>query len=653
MDRPIDSILPFKTKEGYGAMNLNGDILAPPKFSRVNSYKDGMIRLVSLDKEKGSKMEAIIDNKGNYVLELDEYECRILGAGCYYKNRGGSLTAYKYDGKESTKIYSCKDCDFIYNKLNDQLIVSWLSFKQKNKKIQTYILNANGEKIYDASGFTYPLRSLTNVNRATRKVNELPYYQYKTKIDEEEYTVVKPSGKVIYNNLRQELKFEDGISACIQESGESAIIDQRFSEVIPFKSSFHEMKILRDLHPKISKGLLLVSAKKNNKYGIIDIDQNIVMPFIHDRPLDIKNGFIHTTNGSGLDIFLNAKGDTLIRASQNFPKDALRNEEIRGAGYIRIINENGKYGMVDLTGSIIVPFQFDYLSKISSSKSMVFFQGDESGYLHENGQELNRFRDRPVLSDIQYGNGVKVITQPYKREMEDTLPCAATARISIGNIAKLRYQITDSLGNVLSENSYDGVGFTSEKLTMVQENCSTKILDPNLRSVLEEEVTFFTNFFEGKAIAMKDNQWALINDKGEALTDYTFNFMEGEEDYELEKTNLYTKKGMLLTIEMGGIPKFRHGSLLVLKGRKFGLIDTDGKVLIETLYDNLFPMEDGMFYMAIKDGKYGIFKSDGTVIMEVEYERIEFDTSKREALFIKNGISGYHYIDRLEVNPKL
>ena len=129
----------------------------------------------------------------------------------------------------------------------------------------------------------------------------------------------------------------------------------------------------------------------------------------------------------------------------------------------------------------------------------------------------------------------------------------------------------------------------------------------------------------------------VINEKNEEIyTDY--NNVEALENYD-ENNNLWYEDG-IFRVEQDG---------------KYGVIDTNGKLLVSPEYDSIEALQGvDKVLLTEKNGKFGIIDNVGTVIIDNNYKKIEPISSKYEDGFIveaengKYGVISYTKTTELE-----
>lgn len=109
------------------------------------------------------------------------------------------------------------------------------------------------------------------------------------------------------------------------------------------------------------EGLLIV--KKENKEGAIDRLGNVIIPVIYDF-IKIQNGYVFARENDDVWL-LNKQGKKLLKVSNGQEKrgsmikgSTLGNIEFNPLGFLKT-PINGKYGVVDSNGKLILPYEYD------------------------------------------------------------------------------------------------------------------------------------------------------------------------------------------------------------------------------------------------------------------------------------------------------
>jgi len=190
------------------------------------------------------------------------------------------------------------------------------------------------------------------------------------------------------------------------------------------------------IKPNIYGGLILT---KNNKDFFFEDDGKIAVNGLLGRILWYGHGTVWSTNEKGISIVNNGKhtsafipdGQVIHTASIHDPigvhyNDSVKYFDIEGQqiggvySYIGmpsakpysayrfkngkcIVNQNGKWGMIDRTNKILIPFEYDWLVQSSTLDVLVAKRDNQYGLIDTANTIILKFRDRK-LRGFNYQN---------------------------------------------------------------------------------------------------------------------------------------------------------------------------------------------------------------------------------------------------------
>ncbi|TGL52279.1 WG repeat-containing protein [Leptospira kemamanensis] len=294
-----------------------------------------------------------------------------------------------------------------------------------------------------------------------------------------------------------------------------------------------------------------IQAKKNGKFGFIDLKENVVMDFEFSFIGDFHDGYAVFREGEdrkGPRGFLNKKGDLLggkyYDMTYNFQN---------GYGAVEL---NRKYGLIDRTGKIVVPIQYDLITGIHNGWA-VFKREEHQGLVNAQGIEKKFVHDKYDLRGYFYA----------------------------GTIVFKHYQksgIMDSNFNVIIPPIYDYLGNFQEGLVRFELGDKWGFLDQKGKVVIEAKFDSEYDFEEGYATVEIEKKSGIINQKGEYLI---------EPKYE-------------------SISNFENGLAVVQEDGKKGFINRNGEWVVPPVFQSLTRFREGVFTFAL-DGKWGFVNLRG------------------------------------------
>ncbi len=234
--------------------------------------------------------------------------------------------------------------------------------------------------------------------------------------------------------------------------------------------------------------------------------------------------------------------------------------EIQAYNYLKY-KEDGKEGVIDRQGNIIIEAQYDEII-IPNPEVDIFVcytNEEKNKILNSSGEELYTNYDnvdviklKNIISVLSYEKNVLV----YEK---DGL-----------------YGLLDFNGKELTKNIYDSI--------------------ENLQST------------EGKFLVSKNNKYGIINLNGKILVDIEYDQIQTDKYYSEEYN--YTKSGFIVSNRTD-------------EGYKYGYIDYKGKIILDVEYSEIVRITDNeeIYLIAAKNGQYGLYKKAKELI-KPEYQSI-------------------------------
>ena len=212
------------------------------------------------------------------------------------------------------------------------------------------------------------------------------------------------------------------------------------------------------------------------------------------------------------------------------------------------------------------------------------------------------------------------------------------ARIKIGE----KYGFVDKTGTFITNPQYDWASSFSDGFAVIQQGDLYGYINTDGKIAINPQYDEAYSFGNGYAIVVVGENWGIIDEAGK----YVINPQYGAEYYDTysiayELSNADNVKKVLLPamknekygyIDIKGntVIDFQfdstsgfdeNGYALVSVGSKVGLIDKKGKYILNTVYDDLWLLEDDL-YCFCENNKYGLIDTDGTEIAAPQFDSI-------------------------------
>jgi len=376
------------------------------------------------------------------------------------------------------------------------------------------------------------------------------------------------------------------------------------------------------LNPIDEEGMIL--AQLNEKYGYIDIRQNILIPFDYDD-ISVFSEELAPAKKNGKYGYINRKGELIIP----FQYDDERHFYKSG---LSKVSKDGKWGFINKKGEQVVPIQYSQVDCHKMETEFIFvFDNNKWAIFNNKGKQLTDF-----IYDEIYGtaNNFDYFNEKYLFK--------GLLLVRKGN--QFRYlnrdlKIIADFGYYSKAEPISEYGFAIVK----KENCYGiidsigKIVIPFEYSLIEHPRQQYQGFYD-EFYVKKAGKYGILNEMAELISDISYDSFERDYCKIKDSTQVIfiSKKGkrfgiinligkITLPVEYEKINQFEGNSTTIAKkDGLFGLINSSGEIKIPFIYQNIISYKDWDYCILQKDKFYGVIdKQSLQVIFPMEYQDIE------------------------------
>lgn len=380
---------------------------------------------------------------------------------------------------------------------------------------------------------------------------------------QETQTVAMPIGQSqqpdVNKNVREEIVEKDGLFAFRGKGGKYTI---------PFDYTYLNRDWLKNNF----------IAVKNGKYGIINEDNQIVLPFEYDLISAEPRKYYIVKKGISYALFHdNGKWMTPLIYQSIKTKNAV--------GYF-FVKENSKIGLLDTTGAILISPQYKDITLIPSSTMINTGEANDRFIVTATNNYkgvVNRLNEikLPIQYDsINQVHGDFCVVKwkskwgAFNKNYELIVPMEYDRLENLGRNANYisivskngKYRLVNIQGRQINESAYDAMTLCSYSFVCTVVQGKKGLLDANGKVILPNEFVEIDpfNFENGpyRVFAKKDKLLAMFDEAGTRITNYEFE----EFRYHLLKN-----------------------TFSVRKNNKWGLINLNGKVIKDFVFDSIYP----------------------------------------------------------------
>ena len=282
--------------------------------------------------------------------------------------------------------------------------------------------------------------------------------------------------------------FDNGYAA-IKIGDKMGVINKQGDIVAPIDYIFH---VNFNSSHFISYAIMIEErmrlAKKVNdkkKFGYIDKDGKEVIPFIYDGATSFSNGLALVSKNCRKPgcMYIDKAGKVVLSFDDYFSNYGLYSEE-----GLALIGKNGKWGLMDKTGTIVTDCMYDKVEGYSEGYYQVMRNG-KAGFVDKKGKEAIPCKYDATL---KFQDGVANVCIDWDEN---------------------KWSMIDTDGNILIQKCND-IGDFYEGVAVVRKNDRSGYVDKTGKEVIPLIYESAQCFSEGFAAVKKEGLWGYIDKNG-------------------------------------------------------------------------------------------------------------------------------------------
>ncbi|HLW31904.1 MAG TPA: WG repeat-containing protein [Aequorivita sp.] len=346
-------------------------------------------------------------------------------------------------------------------------------------------------------------------------------------------------------------------------------------------------------------------VKKNGKYGIIDETGKELFYTNYGRIDRFYNDYaiVYTKpeNGEIKVGIIDKNGHEVVPAIYQWLEHVYNFSEGMAA-----MAQNRKYGFVDTTGKVVVPFKYDKVESFINGIAKVWVGWRYVGYINRKGEEII-----PADFEAMDQANLRRYHNKYIIGLRDSI-----------------YHVFDYSGKEIDSLNYERVGEfdANDKSFLVSTNGKWGSLDSNFQVKIPIEYESLEIIFPDKIAASQNNKIGIIDREGKAISSFIFDWIAPFQDRYMnglalvgigEKTGLINGYGnLIIPAEYDEIGEFSYGLAIVRKNDKYGFANLKGREIVPTIYDKIEPFNGFSAEVTLKGETYLIDGSGHRIIQE-------------------------------------
>ena len=362
-------------------------------------------------------------------------------------------------------------------------------------------------------------------------------------------------------------------------------------------------------------------VEKDNLFGLVNEDGDLILPPKYDKIFDFRNGLyvIWKNNKAGL---INKKSEEIFSPQFDNAKNFTYSKKIR-------ISKEGKYGLTDYDGNIVIDLIYDELEFQCEELN----EGTGYGRINDKYYLFKDFTIQDVDFPIEkvilgvnytlfqtdnkwgiYDKDLNLILEPKIEEYEFSKSNKEPVPVKING----KWGLLDDDGNFFISAEYNKVPiyqFCSDGLYLVERDNKFGIIRKDKK--LAPEIVLPIEYDE--IIKISDCIWEIK--KGEF-----YGLLGFRTSYGNNKSFLYNVPAIYESIDTRGLKELNKDiwkkEVKIKKDDQWGIIDNIGNIIIEPIYTEVSEFQHD-FAIVNKDGKLGIFHKTKGLILKPELDDIK------------------------------
>jgi len=366
--------------------------------------------------------------------------------------------------------------------------------------------------------------------------------------------------------------------------------------------------------------ILIPSMLSNHKWGAVDVDHNIVIPYKYNSVNFYSYGY-YLVELNGKKGLFNTVGKQMLP----FEYDVI----VPLTKSLFKVLVNGKIGVVDSLNNEILPIEFN----------TVFYKKDRKTFIVSNKKKYSVYSIKGNKITSSYFDNITFYGDKYFLFQKD-----------------IKFAIYKGVASLDKLTFYDDI-VRKGNIFLIRDDDDWGALDSNCKRVLKPKYSSVELIENSKFFKVrKRNEYAFFNLEGKRITRFDFNdpfYFLGDNICWTQIDSSWYKYDFLKTegeyLNFTKLIDTIQGYFRVVRNNYVELIDVDEEVFFSGKYQNIIPISSKLFKVQY-DRKWGVIDLQEKIILDVYYDDIKFNTIVK-----KNEVSNYwlKQVDEVDVSKEV
>ncbi|MDP8078951.1 WG repeat-containing protein [Phocoenobacter skyensis] len=307
---------------------------------------------------------------------------------------------------------------------------------------------------------------------------------------------------------------ENGLAA-IEKNGKWGFINSKGKIVIPLQYDGAYFFAKNGLAPVI----------KDGKYGFINSKGNIVIPLQYDKAYSFSENGLAAIKKERKWGFINDKAEVIIPLQYD-------NAHSFSENGLAAIKKERKWGFINNKAKVIIPLQYKQAFRFSKYGLAPVSKSIEGltvwGVINSQGDVITPFKYTFIYPFSK--NGFAKVERNRKRGFLNrkgeffygSIPSSDKNTLSVVHNEQGKYGLVDNKGSILIPLEYDEITKEYSSVLKLRKNEEYKYMINNKNNLIIYD--FVGSFHEGLAYVKKDEKWGFIDEKGNIVIPFEYEF---------------------------------------------------------------------------------------------------------------------------------
>lgn len=223
-----------------------------------------------------------------------------------------------------------------------------------------------------------------------------------------------------------------------------------------------------------------------------------------------------------------------------------------------------------------------------------------------------------------------------------------------GDLPNETYVITDNKGNIITKDSLLACGLYNNNLALVKnKNHKYGFINKSGDLVIPCVYEYAYDFSDEIATVKRKGMWGAINRRNEVVIPFKYfslkKFTDGISicSNKESKSAFINKKGKLTSKFLSdlNIDDYKEKLGIVSLNGKFGVIENNGKIIVDYKYDFIWPYNEGVALVKLNN-KYGFINKKGNLTIPLIYDDALSFSEGLAPVLLKSEGNSWGYIDK-------